>query len=121
MVERWTNDEKLNVVRMRLEGSTLQEIADEYGCSKQNIDRLLYSIYSIHGNKVSKNIAFPELKEWMIEHNCTVSKMARNTGINYQTLYTSLVGRNKPSIKTINAVLDYTGLTFQQAFGGNEA
>ncbi len=47
----------------------------------------------------------------------SVAKFLRESGVNVQTYYALQAGRSMPTLGLIYKVLDYTGLTFEKAFG----
>ena len=52
-----------------------------------------------------------------IKSRGTVADFIRMTGLHEMTYYAMQSGRTTPTLGTIYAVLNYTGMTFEQAFG----
>lgn len=121
MYERWSDEKTMDVVRMRLEGKSLQQIADKYGCSRQNIELALKRISAPKESKGLKACAYAGLRAWLHANNCTMRKLSMDLGIHYGTMLNYLHGQRAMKIGTINAILDYTGLSFEQCFGKVDA
>ena len=62
---------------------------------------------------------FPKIDE-AIKARGSVIKFSIISGIHIQTYYKMQSGASSPNISTIYAILQYTGLTFEQAFGDNK-
>ena len=52
-----------------------------------------------------------------IKEKGTVRQFFAKTGVNEQTYYAMQARRTTPTLGLVYKVLDYTGLTFDQAFG----
>lgn len=59
---------------------------------------------------------FPRVDE-AIKANGTVAKFVRESGLHEMTYYAMQAGRTQPTLGTIYAVMNYTGLSFDEAFG----
>ena len=114
-----SNEEIMEIVKMRLDGATLQEIAVKRGCSRQNIEQILKRIKTGAGTSERK-IIYPGLRAWMAENWCSVSKLADACGIIRQTMYVYLSQAGRMKIGAVQRILNYTGLTFEEAFGTEE-
>lgn len=60
---------------------------------------------------------YPGLKLWMWDNDWNTCKLAREVGVNENTLYQNLSGNTDMKMCTIRRILAVTGLTFEQAFG----
>ena len=115
-----TLEDKRSILEMRLAGYTLQEIADEIGMTRQNVSLFLNRLATERkkGFKLFKCI-YPGLKEWMFKNRISISRIVNDMKLwNSETvMFGRLNGRTNFSIAEINAILEYTGLTYEQAFG----
>lgn len=59
---------------------------------------------------------FPAVDQ-AIKERGTVAAFLRATGVSMPTYYKMQAGKTQPTLGTIYAVLKYTGLSFDQAFG----
>lgn len=114
---KWTNDMLIEIMRKRLEGATLQEIGDEYGCSRENIRQVLG-----RGMRIMKadcrcaEIIFPNIREYMIDHGISLYKMSHDIGAHYNSMGSWLkYGRDIPLGKA-RIIADYLGMTIDEAF-----
>ena len=77
-----TNEQKVEAYRMRLEGSTLQAIADKFGVSKERTRQV---IPPLEGKTWSMSVfdrcAYPAIARWLYEHRCTYAKLAEMIGL----------------------------------------
>ena len=66
-------------------------------------------------SSLSKNkVKYVGLRDWMIENCVTVAELERRCG-NLRML-ASLTGKSNPSKYTIDAILQVTGLTYEECF-----
>lgn len=111
-----TNDQKVEMYRMRLEGKTYRAIADKFGVSFQHVHHLL----SQPKPYCNVNVQYTGLKSWMSQSNYSVAKLARESGCtenhNYVTVASYLQGSPHMDIDSIRKILRFTGLTFEEAF-----
>lgn len=95
----------------REDGKTYQEIADEYGVTRQAIQRSL-SAKSSQGLRKR----WPRLLLWMEQNNITNQKIAAAVGVCNQTVGDWLYGIHEPKKPNIDALLKVTGLTYEELF-----
>ena len=98
-------------------GMTQKALAEEYGVSQSLIQKRCGGPYRTY-NK-NPNVVYPAIGKYMKDHGLTNRKLALNAGINYVALYYVLNGKHEPSKSTIDKILAYTGLTYEEAFRGN--
>ena len=86
-----TKEQKLAVVRMRLDGMSLEEIGQKMGCTRQNISMLLKSLS--YGNVGKKGAPIkveawerPALAAWLNEHKTTIPELAHEINVSSGTL-----------------------------------
>lgn len=115
-----TFEDKRTILEMRLAGRTLQEIADEIGVTRQNVSLFLNQLASERkkGFKPFKCI-YPGLKEWMFKNRIGISRIVNDMKLwkSETVMFGRLNGRTNFTIAEINAILEYTGLTYEEAFG----
>ena len=111
---------KANMVKMyemRLEGKTLEEISQCFGITRERVRQILSGTVKSPGRTISKCV-FPGLVIWMRNNCVTVKKLGADLDIMHkQSLQTKLWGRRPFTMPEIKAILAYTGLTFEEAFG----
>lgn len=109
----------MKMFEMRLDGKSIEEIGRHFGCTKQNV----YLILSRRINNVScekrlSKCVFPGIVNWINEKGTTLYKL--NDSINcmcQNSFYNKMHGKNAFTLPEIKAILAYTGLTFEEAFG----
>lgn len=118
-----TIDQKVEMYRMRLEVKSYQAIADRFGVSRQYVYQLFGQKYKSEPYR-NVNVRYTGLRQWMNESNCSVAKLARESGCtdnhNYVTITSYLQGSPRMDIDSIRKILRFTGLTFEEAFGVEE-
>lgn len=111
-----TKEDKIKAFAMRLDGKTLQDIADTFCVSRQYISQIL----NVHDRNKKRPFAciYPNLKRWMEDHNYTVRRFEteiapeKNQGLwNYK-----LRGKVSITIREAQKILALTGLTFEECF-----
>ena len=98
----------------RRNGKTLQQIANENGVTKQAVQS---AIQKYGDRKVKKStVVYTGLRKWMTENRVYVRDLENLTGFSLRyALHTGHINTEK-----VNAILEATGLTYEQAFGKEE-
>lgn len=108
-----TKEELIDACSMRINGHTLQEIADKYHMSKQGMQQSL--IHAMRSRPRDKYV-FPRIAHWMSSSGETQHSISQKTGINQTTISTYLSGKSSPSMRFISEILKISGMTFEEAF-----
>ena len=119
-----TNEELLDIVKMRLDGCTIDEIGKKYGMSNAGVKIEIRSImYIINGdkrkawNRVSAKIIYPRIRERLNESNWTILELANECGISRQGLYKLLYGEpNRPQIGSKYLIAKALDMSVEEAF-----
>lgn len=111
-----TIDEKVEAFRMRLEGNTIQEIANRFGVSKQYISKELRTERIRSNEKIVNACIYPNIRKFLVQERLTCRGFSNEFGLSYATLYNTLTGKAEPRKKTIDRILECTGLTYEEAF-----
>lgn len=114
-----TNNDKIAMFKMRLEGATYEEIAKEFGVTKQRIQQIMFRTLGERHRKSNDKIFYPNIRKWLEEKELTIRKFAQSNGLNYGTILRALQ-HDKMSTKTANQILKATGLTYEEAFRKEE-
>lgn len=96
-----TRDEIIKAFTMRVDGHTLQEIANEFNCSRQYISSLFCQIIGKGANKALINCAYPHLGQYIYEKYRKTRLFCDATGIKYNYFIRVLNGSQKPSLEDI--------------------
>lgn len=99
--------------KCRSNGMTYQQIANQFGVTRQAV----HSSINKHKKRIltikPETVCFDGLRQWMVENHVKVSDLERGTGC---SLYHALRSGNIKNEK-VNAILRFTGLTYEEAFG----
>ena len=118
---KWDNDRLLDVIKMRINGSTLQEIADKYGCTRENIRQEIGRAKRIMNVKRHySDVIFPNIREYMSLHDVSKYEISKRTGIYYQGLNKCLKGDRDFSLGNAFKIANLMGMTVDQAFSMDE-
>ncbi len=108
-----TRQEKIEAYTMRLDGITVQQIADRFGISKQYISQITPSF----GRKREHTpIVYPNIEKHLFDNQITKKDFASICGVAITNMQLILKGKHSPSKKTIDAILKETGMTYEVAF-----
>lgn len=111
-----TNEQKLGMVRMRLEGATLQEIGDAYKCTRQYVYQELSSIMEYRQYKKSK-VVYPRIAKAMKEQRCTNKRLADFVGVTPCSIHSILSGKTRNlGLFTAWKIASALGLKLDEAF-----
>ena len=117
MERKMTIDDRVEAYRMRLEGYSLQEVADRFGVSRQFLSQILPSSQRAFskGRNANKCI-YPAIKKYMEKNRYSYTRLAIICGMSQQTLYRGLTGKNEFMKKNIDMLLDTLQMTYEEAF-----
>lgn len=110
-----TREEKIKVFEMRLDGYTLQRIANEMGVTRQRIYQILYK----RPRRGFKSI-YPMLNVWMNDNKETYVSLAPKMGMSKYTISQKLQGEKEFKKLEIDRLLSLTGMTYEEAFALEE-
>ena len=65
---------------------------------------------------MSNGIIYPAISKWFKEHNMSFEAMAKGRGVTGAGIKYVLRGQRGGTKKIIDAVLDATGMTYEEAF-----
>lgn len=118
------NAEKmLEIARLRMQGMSLDEIALELGCSRQEVVTGMNKlIHYLRKNRITRTkVIYPNLLHAMQLKCMSVQEVADAARIDRVTLYKILDGRTRsPRIDTAQLIADALGLTVAEAFALEE-
>ena len=89
------------------------------GCSKQYVQQLLDDAVSTKFKIrawYKHSIIYPNIDKWVKNNNLSLTKFAELCGINVVTLRNFIVKGYDGRKRTIDAVLNVTGMTYEEAF-----
>ncbi len=113
-----TNEQVLDMVSMRLNGSSLQEIGDKYGYSREYVRKWMPQ--GLRGRIKSElaidKTVYPALKEWLIRRDMPISVFSKMCKVNKCTMDKILHGEVSPTKSNIDKILSVTGFTYEHAF-----
>jgi len=111
-----TQEQKLEIVRLRMERKTYAQIGAIMGVSKQRIHQVMENIVP-RGNRAKRaNWIYPAFAKWVREEGTTATALAKEIGVEPATFTAWMTGANDIRLRYINKLLDYTGMTFEEAF-----
>ena len=113
-----TKEEKIDMFAMRANGCTLQQVADKYGITRERVRQILLAYSAPRKEKV---YAYPNISHWMAENGVTLSKLADNCKLSYNTVRGYLNGVRDPNFIFVQYILKETGMPFEVAFQIREA
>ena len=113
-----TKEEKIDMFAMRANGCTLQQVADKYGITRERVRQILLAYATPRKEKV---YAYPNISHWMEENGVTLSQLADNCKLSYNTVRGYLNGVRDPNFIFVQYILKETGMPFEVAFQIREA
>lgn len=99
-----TRENLIKMCTMRIDGSTYQEIADELGCTKQNIQQTLTALLGTNESRYYSKSIYPNLtREIRIKYH-KLTDFSEASGIEYRRLQGLLTGKVKVSVDEALAI-----------------
>lgn len=112
-----TREQKIEIFVMRTDGYTMQEIADKFGMTKENVRLVINGLLDRKPVNTGNGRMYPAIRRALRRKGMSVYELSRSTGICVATLYRAVRPNENPNKKTIDAILAATGLTYEEAFG----
>lgn len=110
-----TKEQKLEACSMRFDGVSLQEIADHFGVSEKYISRIV-PICNHVSRRRSNPIIYKNIERYLEENAIPIELFASISGTSRQAMSAILSGKNSPSKRTVDKILEATGMTYEEAF-----
>ncbi len=122
MMTQENKDRLLEMIKMRLDGCTYQEIAEKYSITRQCVQQ---SIASFAGKERSARKSsldrciYPNISKWMLDNNISMTSVGKICGLSAKrtdTIGMKLRGGRDFKISEIKAILKESGKTFEYMF-----
>ena len=127
MMTQENKDRLLEMIKMRLDGCTYQEIAERYGvtrqCVQQSISSFMGKERSVRKSSLDRCV-YPNIKAWMLDNNISMIKLSKICGLaetHIGAVRTKLCGERDFKISEIKAILKESGKTFEYLFSTEKA
>lgn len=106
---------------MHSNGMTYQDIGLYFGVSTQAVHQMANTNGYGDGFQEAAvlKVKYPGLRKWMLENHVCVSDLEKMCGKG-KRFHAFLVDKSNPTKKTIDAILDATGLTYEECFKEEE-
>lgn len=109
-----TKEDKIKAYAMRLDGASFQQIADEFGVTRQYIHQVITKPGG--RDRPIRRYIYPNIAIWMHEKRHSAKALAADIQVSQQCITKILKGKGNPSKQTIDRILEVTGMTYEQAF-----
>lgn len=111
-----TNEQEMEIVKMRIEGYTMQAIGKKMGVTKQRIHQILNDICMTRGRDKTQSYIYPNIDTWLRDNRKPAYELAKAIGVEQSHMSNRLRGKTPFKISEIKKILDFTGMTFEEAF-----
>ena len=119
-----TNEEMLDIVKMRLDGYSLANIGKKYGITRQAVEQQIKSICSAKRSGRRKvvphiymDIIYPNIRDKMIELEWGYSSLADKTGKSAAAMRNVLTGFiRKPNLYLAKEIASALDMSVEEAF-----
>ena len=112
-----TNEQKRIAKEMLDNGSTYKEVGERFGVSRQRIHALFPSSSKrARHQKWEFCYIYPNVNKFMKENKISLMEFHRQTGVHYNQLHKIFYGEMNPRKATIDKLLNYTGMTYEEFF-----
>lgn len=108
-----TNEQKVEALRMLMDGATYREVGEKFGLTHQRIQQIFSGVLS----KVKKYACiYPNIRRWIVKHHVSQPEFAELVGVCPAALHHYLSGKREPNKKIIDKILEVTCMTYEEAF-----
>lgn len=107
---KMTRADLIEAYTMRLDGKTLQEIADKFGVTREYIRQVA------PGPRKIRNNVFPNIQKYIDTHNLCLYEFAELIGTSNTAINNWFNGTTEPKLYYIRKILAVTGMDFHTAF-----
>lgn len=115
-------DRSLEMIKMRLDGCTYQEIAEKFGVTRQRVQQVVADFTGKERTVKKSSLdrcVYPNIKAWMIDNNISMIKLSEICGLaetHIGTVRAKLCGEREFKTSEIKAILRESGKTFEHMF-----
>lgn len=117
-----SKDRSLEMIKMRLEGCTYQEIAYKYGVTRQCVQQYIANFTgkerTVRKSSLDRCI-YPNIRKWMLDNNISMTNVAKICGLSTKRtciIGMKLRGERDFKISEIKSILKESGKTFEYMF-----
>jgi predicted transcriptional regulator len=98
---------------MLLDGATYKEVGEKFCLTHQRIQQMFPGV-----NRIGRRYkcVYPNIKRWIDENHITQPVFAEMVGVCSATIHHYLSGKRELNKKTIDKILEVTGMTYEEAF-----
>lgn len=113
-----TSDEKKKAYCMLLDGKSYQEVADEFGLTRQAIHKAFADKVRFKKRAVThlEKQVYPYITNFLYREQMSRSIFAEKCGIAYNSMLDILRGNREPRKNEIDKMLKVLGTTYEEAF-----
>ena len=110
-----TDEQKVEMFRLRVSGMTYEAIGEKFGVTKQDAYSALNYIVKGTGRGIARCV-YPALSDWCNKHEESFYSLSKKIGMNITYMYTKMEGKHPFKQTEIDKILAITGLTYEVAF-----
>lgn len=114
MEPKMTIEDRVKAYEMRLQGYTLQEIADRFHVSRQRIQVLLPG--KVEERNLNFKVVYPNLRTFFKEHEVLEKDLSQALGVSDAAVRKWMKGADCMTKSGIDKLLAFTGMTYEEAF-----
>ena len=115
-----TDKQKLDALKMLLEGASYSDVAKKYSLSRERI-RQLFSPIMERDMRKRNGCIYPNFASWLKEKDLSYNKFAEMAGISGQQVSLVMSGKGNPTKIWIDKILEVTGMTYEECFAKEKA
>lgn len=118
-----TDQQKLDALKMLLEGASYEEVGRKYCVSRQMVYKMFSGVIGKRsaGRKDSGKCVYPVLANWIAENCITQAAFADLIGVHFTNVSKFLLGKSNINKVTIDKILKATGMTYEECFRKEKA
>lgn len=117
-------EQMLEIARLRLQGMSLDEIALELGCTRQQVAKGMNKLIRyLRRNRLTRTkVIYPNILRAMQLKCMSVQEVEDAAGLDKVTVYNIITGKTRmPRMYTAQMIADALGLTVREAFAREES
>ena len=114
-----TKEQKMEAFSMLIDGATYEAVAERFGVTRQRIHQIIPMGRNTKPTQKKEKpfrYIYPNIEKWMRENKMSLNDFSAKINHSVSCVNQCLLGSHEPRKRFIDEVLEFTGMTYEEAF-----